>query len=435
MRAAEKAAARDTYQLARATADSDDELRAAMAVWARALDRVNRTAAQRRREVVKARVAVTTLEGVLHTTEREEQAARMHADQAEAACLDARVRLAACEEQAQAPAAATATVFEPHAATGGHAVAISATGALAPLVIESIVSGDRVALELAASRIAEHTGLAPATIQLQLQELLDAVLSAAAEDGYLVFDAGHPFWAGLSFEEARDVVNALARLGFIFEPAEGWHAGRAPGPSDLSLALAYAGLDARNMRDLPSAADLLAPAQLDRGGCAGLPGRVRPRAHGRQRGARPGTASGPAGAPLERVGPGAADAAERPPQPGVRARLNVSPAEVEPLDHVRFQALGADESREGHGVGCGRHGGIDGRDAALAVIDMVDEAVVTDDDPGVVGGDGVRPEGAQDAYQLLAHGEIVGERAFRLVEEGHRLVAEQVGRMASGSGR
>ena len=257
MRAAEKAAARDTYQLARATADSDDELRAAMAVWARALDRVNRTAAQRRREVVKARVAVTTLEGVLHTTEREEQAARMHADQAEAACLDARVRLAACEEQAQAPAAATATVFEPHAATGGHAVAISATGAVAPLVIESIVSGDRVALELAASRIAEHTGLAPATIQLQLQELLDAVLSAAAEDGYLVFDAGHPFWAGLSFEEARDVVNALARLGFIFEPAEGWHAGRAPGPSDLSMALAYAGLDARNMRDLPSADDLL----------------------------------------------------------------------------------------------------------------------------------------------------------------------------------
>ena len=259
MRTAEKAAARDTYQLARATADSDDELRAATAAWATALDHVNRTAARLRREVAKAHVAVTTLEGVLHTIEREEQAARLHADQAEAACLDARVRLAACEEQAQAPdPAATATVFEPHAATGGHAVAISESGAGAPLVIESIVSGDRVALELAATRIAEHTGASPATIQLQLQELLDAVVSAAAEDGYLVFDAGHHFWAGLSFEEARDVVNALARLGFVFEPTEGWHAGRAPAPSDLSMALAYAGLDARNMRHLPSAEDLLA---------------------------------------------------------------------------------------------------------------------------------------------------------------------------------
>lgn len=259
VRTAEKAAARDTYQLARASADSDAELREATAVWAKAVDYVNRAAARRRREAAKARTELTTLEAALHRTEREEQAARLHADQLEAACLDARVRLAACEEQGQASdPAARATVFEPHAATGGHAVAISGSRVGPPLVIESIVSGDPVALELAAAGIAEHTGASPATIQLQLQELLDAVLSAAAEDGYLVFDSGHPFWAGLSFEEARDVINALARLGFIFEPTEGWHAGRAPAPTDLSMALAYAGLDPRNMRDLPNADDLLA---------------------------------------------------------------------------------------------------------------------------------------------------------------------------------
>jgi hypothetical protein len=259
VRTAEKAAARDTYQLARASADSDAELREATAVWAKAVDYVNRAAARRRREAAKARTELTTLEAALHRTEREEQAARLHADQLEAACLDARVRLAACEEQGQASdSAARATVFEPHAATGGHAVAISGSRVGPPLVIESIVSGDPVALELAAAGIAEHTGASPATIQLQLQELLDAVLSAAAEDGYLVFDSGHPFWAGLSFEEARDVINALARLGFIFEPTEGWHAGRAPAPTDLSMALAYAGLDPRNMRDLPNADDLLA---------------------------------------------------------------------------------------------------------------------------------------------------------------------------------
>jgi hypothetical protein len=258
LRAAEKAAARDTYQLARTTAETDEELREATAAWAKALDRINRTAALRRREVAKARAATTTVEGALHAAERDEQTARLHADQAEAACLDARVRLAACEEAVEQRETATATVFEPHAATGGHAVAITEAAEGAPLVIESIVSGDRVALELAATRIAEHVGRAPAEIQLHLQELLDAVLSAAAEDGFLVFDQAHRFWSGLDFAEARDVIGALARLGFIFEPTEGWHAGRAPAPADLSMALAYAGLDARNMRGLPSAEELRA---------------------------------------------------------------------------------------------------------------------------------------------------------------------------------
>jgi hypothetical protein len=257
-RAAEKAAARDTYQLALSTAETDDESREATAEWAKALDRINRTSSLRRRDVAKAETAVSTLEEVLRTAEHEEQAARLRADQAEAECLDARVRLAACEEGAQAMEARTTTVFEPHGATGGHAVAISDTAAGAPLVIESIVTGDRVALELAATRIAEHMGRSPAEIQLQLQELLDAVLSAAAEDGFLVFDQAHPFWNSLTFDEARDVIEALARLGFVFEPSEGWHAGRAPAPSDLSMALAYAGLDARNMRGLPTADDLRA---------------------------------------------------------------------------------------------------------------------------------------------------------------------------------
>ncbi len=119
-----------------------------------------------------------------------------------------------------------------------------------------MVSGDRRALELAANEIADHTGHSPAEAQLQLQELVDAIVSAAAEEGFLIFDTEHPFWAHLTFEEARDVIAALARLGFAFAPAEGWHAGRAPSPTDLSMALAYAGLDARNMRDLPSSEDL-----------------------------------------------------------------------------------------------------------------------------------------------------------------------------------
>jgi hypothetical protein len=39
-----------------------------------------------------------------------------------------------------------------------------------------------------------------------------------------------PLWAELSFEESRDVVAALARLGFVYDPAAGRGAGRVPAP-------------------------------------------------------------------------------------------------------------------------------------------------------------------------------------------------------------
>jgi hypothetical protein len=255
--AAEKAAARDVYQMEQRNAEGDDELRKATATWARSLDHINRSARLTQRAVAEAKATVEGLEAALREADREEQTSRIRGDQVEAACLDARVRLAACEEGTEsAEESGPATAFDPHAATGGHAVAMAETGAGPPLVIESMVSGDRLALELASAQIAENTGLSPAQTQLQLQEMVDVIVSAAAEDGYLAFDRRHPFWAGLEFEEARDVIAALARLGFIFEPTEGWHAGRAPAPSDLSMALAYAGLDARNMRDLPDADDL-----------------------------------------------------------------------------------------------------------------------------------------------------------------------------------
>ena len=257
LRSAEKAAARDTYEMARRNAQTDAETTEATAIWAVAIDRINRSARLTRRAVSKAKATVADIETALRESEREEQTSRIRAEQAEASCLDARVRLAACEEGPRAPTeSATATVFEPHAATGGHAAAISGGESGVPLVIESMVSGDRRALELAAVEIADHTDFSPAEAQLQLQELVDAIVSAAAEDGFLIFDTRHSFWAHLSFEEARDVIAALARLGFLFEPAEGWHAGRAPTPTDLSMALAYAGLDARNMRDLPGEEDL-----------------------------------------------------------------------------------------------------------------------------------------------------------------------------------
>ena len=59
-------------------------------------------------------------------------------------------------------------------------------------------------------------------MQLHLQELLDAILSAAAEDGFLVLDEAHPFWAGLTFEEAARALGiavATARVWWAYARA------------------------------------------------------------------------------------------------------------------------------------------------------------------------------------------------------------------------
>jgi hypothetical protein len=344
-RRAEKDQARQQYLTAREAATTDGERNQATAEWAQALDRINRASRLAGRAVAKARTATQGLDAAIREAERTEQTLRIHAEAAEAACLDARVRLAGCEERwlggaspiaapvagapMPVPGGPVPAVGGPMPAVGGpmplRAVPLADPGTpLAgasrtagssgaaplmaapptrgspmiarppisgppmsapttnppagwttpqggpgpgqarvrvephadPLVIESMVTGDRVALELAAAAVAEHGRLAPAEIRAQLQELVDAVESAASEAGYLVFDPQHPFWAQLSVGEAADVVSGLARLGFRFEPAEGWHAGRAPAPADLSMALAYAGLDTRMRRSMPSAQDL-----------------------------------------------------------------------------------------------------------------------------------------------------------------------------------
>jgi hypothetical protein len=254
LRTAEKASAREEYLEASQRATTQEERTEATAAWARAIDRVNRTSRLAGRAVSRARQQVAQLEAALHAAERTEQTARIRADAAEAACLDARVRLAACEEgQSGQERVGPTSAIDPFGTSAGHAVTLSGAHAGGPLIIEALVSGDEAALEGTAAALVEHSDLSPAEARLQLRELVDAILSAASSEGYLTFDERHPLWANLTVEEARLVVAALARLGFQLEPAEGWHAGRAPLPADLAVALGYAGLDARHMRNLPTA--------------------------------------------------------------------------------------------------------------------------------------------------------------------------------------
>jgi chromosome segregation ATPase len=99
VRSAAKSVARETYLSARERATSESELREAAATWAHALDRINRTSRLATRTLERVRAEVAALDRAVREAERVDQAARIRAEAAESDCLDARVRLAACEER------------------------------------------------------------------------------------------------------------------------------------------------------------------------------------------------------------------------------------------------------------------------------------------------------------------------------------------------
>ena len=76
--------------------------------------------------------------------------------------------------------------------------------------------------------------------------------------------------------------------------------------------------------------------------------------------------------------------------------------EVDVVDVDRFEAFVNDQPGKRHGVARGGIDGVDSRQGGLAVVDMLNETSVVDDDGGVHGHHGIGPKGANDAHQLLA---------------------------------
>jgi hypothetical protein len=271
-RAEEKQRLREAYLAQRALASSDTEAQAAVAVWAREVDRLNRRARRARSVQTGLRTRVVAMEAAATRAETSEVAARIRAESAADACLQARARLARCEEtgsvpvgQAAGPAPGGSRGAPPPPAALAPAQVPAApparpVGPSGPLVIEALLQRDRRALAVAAAAIADHTGRPSAECAMRLQELVEALSASAAERGSVTVDARHPLWAHLSPDESQDVLRGLADLGFRLRAAGGWEDGRVPTPAEFSMALAYAGIDARawrrpltqdQLRDLP----------------------------------------------------------------------------------------------------------------------------------------------------------------------------------------
>jgi hypothetical protein len=89
-----------------------------------------------------------------------------------------------------------------------------------------------------------------------LTSLVDEILARAIEASALNFPDEHLFWGPFTRAQNRDIVAALASLGYRFDGLGGWVDDRIPGQRDLSLAVGYAGLDPMRTRHWPNETEM-----------------------------------------------------------------------------------------------------------------------------------------------------------------------------------
>jgi len=259
--------ARAAYNMRLIQAKGPTDVREAARAWLHEIDRLNRqvTLADQRADDVQRRA--NELENAMPGVELAADAARIAAESAQAACIDARRALAACEEEAQRRIRATSTAAEPFvpastAASAAPPIAqaasrtTSSVSAIAPggmqrrmvRPISLVLRGDRQTLLTLALGMAEETGVEAGRLQLLLLELREQLAARALEVHVLRFPEGHPFWSQFPGGGARQVVQGLASMGYRFDGHSGWLDGHAPTIRELAIALSHVGYDPRGLR-------------------------------------------------------------------------------------------------------------------------------------------------------------------------------------------
>ncbi len=267
---AAKDAAHQTFREAQASAADADATEAAAREWLDAINRLNNVAVA---AVASLEVDREELRRLVPTLERrsvEADAARITAGSAESGCRDARELHAACEELVTAAASAARPAWEPDpepvpgwptdAPSGSLGQAHDTGGSMDPeeatARILRIFAGDRPSREALVAALAGQDPEEHRRWRLVIADFVDAVVARSIEDSYLEVRDEHPFWATFDRTERRDIVTALAALGFRFDGMGGFADERVPGQRDLSLAVGYAGLDRMRVRNVPRESEL-----------------------------------------------------------------------------------------------------------------------------------------------------------------------------------
>lgn len=253
------------FRAANDAARTAEEAEAAARGWLDAINDVNRRARDAARFIDGAAVELRNALPRIERLALDADAARISAETAEAACHDARERLAACEE-AQArgatPVPVPAAEAHPFDALWPGESEHTRTQPLTdpepaelegglPIVIR-VLQGDRGARDRLVAALAGSDPEPSRSWGLRLSALFDAIGARAIEDGYLDLPPDDAFWGLFSFAERREIVTALSALGFRYDGMRAFADGRVPSARDLSLAVGYAGLDRMRIRTFPA---------------------------------------------------------------------------------------------------------------------------------------------------------------------------------------
>ena len=265
---AAKAALREQFRAEDAAAATPDASEAAARRWLHGINQVN----------ADVRAAASLVEsGTAEMRERlvaldrltlEADAARISADGADDECRIAREELARCEEQVAASTPAP-TPEAPHPFAGiwptqpdvttfRSQESVPEDELAGQSAILRIVRGDRVARDRVVAAVAGADPAAVAEWQIRITALSDAIVARSIEAGYLALPEDHPFWGLFADRERREIVEALASLGFRYDGLGGFADDRVPATRDLSLAVGYAGLDRMRIRSWPREGEIAA---------------------------------------------------------------------------------------------------------------------------------------------------------------------------------
>ena len=264
---AAKDEAQASFRLARVTATDREAVEAAAREWLREVDRINHRTREAAAIVSREDAAEPDMLRTLERLGVEADGARITAESAAEACTDARTALAACEEAerigpASVTADATTTYGRPPAPpTIGEMAAAAESSEDGQTVrgeaaIVRLLRGDRGALRALVDRLAGDDPDARRRWQMQLTDLVDAILARAIDATALSFPEDHPFWGPWTQTQCRDVAAALASFGYRFDGLGAFADSRVPSQRDLSLAVGYAGLDPMRIRIWPTEAEM-----------------------------------------------------------------------------------------------------------------------------------------------------------------------------------
>ena len=257
-----KDAAQGGFRAAVTAAATPDELEAAARDWLNEINRINTDAREAQTTVTREHAAAAEIGATLERLGLEADAARIGAENADAACLAARVAVAECDERttsdAVPPLIAPAPTDESGRLEEDETLGLALEAGGAPRIFR-LLRGDRAAMTTLVAAVADDDDAeAKRHWQLLLTGLVEAIVADAIEASALDFPEEHTFWGAFTREQSRDIVRALSSLGYRFDGLGGWTDDRQPSQRDVSLALGYAGLDPMRIRHWPDGAGMAA---------------------------------------------------------------------------------------------------------------------------------------------------------------------------------